>query len=73
MSGLELCQKLRENPDTKDIPIIVVTDEPMMKEDAAQWGNDNIDFVNKPINPVAIRNRVRARLKNLVQLDSAPL
>jgi PAS domain S-box-containing protein len=73
MNGLELCRKLCENPDTKNIPIIVVTDDPMMNEDTAPWNNGNVDFINKPANPIAIRNRVRARLKNLLQRDSAPL
>jgi PAS domain S-box-containing protein len=71
MSGLELCQKLREQPETRDIPVIVVTDDPLLKDASAPWNADNVDIVHKPVNPVAIRNRVRARVKARVEYEEA--
>ncbi|MBI4536412.1 MAG: response regulator [candidate division NC10 bacterium] len=63
MSGLEACQRLRQNPKTGGVPIIVVTavGQIVTKEAALTSGAD--DFVTKPIRPEDLRTRVAAMLR----------
>ncbi|HIE29287.1 TPA: response regulator [Candidatus Poribacteria bacterium] len=49
MNGLELTQKIKENPDTKDIPIIALTAY-AMKGDKEKFLNSGCDgYIGKPI------------------------
>ncbi len=63
MSGLEVCHRLKEDPRTAAIPIIVVTalGQVATKEAALTSGAD--DFVAKPVRPDDLRTRVSAMLK----------
>lgn len=63
MSGLEVCHRLKENPQTAAIPVIVVTamGQVATKEATRTSGVD--DFVVKPVQPEDLRARVAAMLK----------
>lgn len=63
MTGLEICQRLKQHPVTSAIPIIIVTAIGQMatKEAALAGGAD--DFVTKPVRPDDLRARVNAMLK----------
>jgi len=63
MSGLEVCERLKRDPATQAVPVIVVTayGEVTHKEAALTRGAD--DFVTKPVNADDLRTRVNAMLK----------
>jgi len=63
MSGFEVCQRLKQDPMTEGVPVIVVTGfgQVRTKEDALTSGAD--DFVAKPVNSEDLRARVSAMLK----------
>jgi CheY-like chemotaxis protein len=63
MSGLEVCERLRQDPERGDLPILVVTalGQISAKEAALTRGAD--DFLTKPIQAEDIRARVAAMLK----------
>ena len=63
MSGYEVCRKLRSDPETRDIPIIMVTalNELGDMERAIQSGTD--DFLSKPFNRLELITRVKSLLK----------
>ena len=67
ISGFEVCRKLKNAPETADIPIIMVTalNEIGDIERAIQCGTD--DFLSKPINKWELLTRVKTmlRLKHL--------
>lgn len=67
MSGFEVCKRLKGNPDTKDIPIIIVTalNEMGDIERGIDCGAD--DFLSKPINKLELITRVKSllRVRNL--------
>jgi two-component system, cell cycle response regulator len=65
MDGLEVCRRLKTNPATQHIPVIMVTalDQPSDRVRGLEAGAD--DFLTKPIPDLALIARVRslARLK----------
>jgi PleD family two-component response regulator len=63
MSGFEVCKRLKNDPKTSDIPIIMVTalNEYGDIERAIDVGTD--DFLSKPINKLELLTRVKTMLK----------
>lgn len=63
MSGFEVCKRLKNDPRTSDIPIIMVTalNEFGDIERAIDSGTD--DFLSKPVNKLELLTRVKTMLK----------
>ncbi len=63
MSGFELCQKLKSNPHTRDIVVIMVTalNEVGDFERAVECGTN--DFITKPVNKLELVTRVKSLLE----------
>jgi len=64
MSGFEVCKKLKGNPATADLPVIMVTalTEVSDVERSVEVGAD--DFVSKPVNRQDLVERVTRLLKD---------
>ncbi len=74
MSGFEVCKKLKADPATRDIPIIMITalNEISDIERGVECGTD--DFLTKPVNKLELLTRVKSllRLRHLKnELDRA--
>ena len=63
MSGFEVCRKLKAEPTTADIPVVMVTalNELGDIERAVAAGTD--DFLSKPINKLEMLTRVKSLLQ----------
>ncbi len=63
MSGFEVCKKIKNDPKTADIPVIMVTalNEFGDIERGLDCGTD--DFLSKPVNKLELLARVRTMLK----------
>ena len=73
MDGFEVCQKLKENPQTTNIPIIFITaktDEDSI-EKAYEIGG--ADYVTKPFRPKELLARVKKELQIQVMMEELKL
>jgi DNA-binding response OmpR family regulator/DNA-binding CsgD family transcriptional regulator len=63
IDGIETCKRIRQRPESANIPIIVVTaaDELDQKLEAFEAGA--VDFLTKPIQPEEVKARVETHLK----------
>ncbi|MBN1787511.1 MAG: response regulator [Sedimentisphaerales bacterium] len=63
MSGFEVCRRIKTNPATKSLPVIMVTalNELGDIERAIESGTD--DFLSKPVNKWELITRVKTMLK----------
>jgi CheY-like chemotaxis protein len=63
MSGFEVCRRLKADPKTRDIPILMVTalNELGDIERGVESGTD--DFLTKPINKLELLTRVKSLLR----------
>jgi CheY-like chemotaxis protein len=63
MSGFEVCKRIKNDPKTSDIPVIMVTalNEYGDIERAIDCGTD--DFLSKPVNKLELLTRVKTMLK----------
>ena len=59
MNGFDLCLLLKENPETCDIPVIIITglDDDKSVQEAFNCGAD--DFITKPIHWAVLRHRMK--------------
>ena len=74
ISGFEVCKRLRADPQTRDLAVLMVTglDQPSDIDKAVEAGAE--DFMTKPINKADLLLRVKALLTaraNKGQLDRA--
>lgn len=78
MSGYEVMEKLKENPDTKDIPIIFLTAETDRESEIKGLKMGAMDFIRKPFEPEIMRSRIdkilqmteqKKELLNIAQKD----
>ena len=65
MTGFDVCQRLRADPDLREVPVIMVTalDDSESRIRGLEAGAD--DFLNKPIN----RSELRARVRTITRLN----
>ncbi|MBU2511185.1 bacteriohemerythrin [bacterium] len=62
MDGYETCKKLKENPKTREIPIIFLTAKTETEDIVKGFELGAVDYVIKPFNPVELLARVNTHL-----------
>jgi DNA-binding response OmpR family regulator len=62
MSGLQVCRELRGNPDTADVPIIILTARGQRTDIDAGFKAGANDYIVKPFSPNDLADRIRSLL-----------
>jgi putative two-component system response regulator len=62
LSGLELCRRLKANPDRRRIPVIFVTAMCSVEDEKLGLEIGAVDYITKPISPPVVLARVRTHL-----------
>lgn len=69
MDGFQVCKKIKENPETAHIPVVMVTalTDPSDRVKGLEAGAD--DFLSKPLNDTALMARVRSLVRLKMTVD----
>lgn len=62
MNGLEVCRRLRANPNTNKIPIIMFTAKTLIDDKVKGFEAGADDYLTKPTHPAELASRVKAIL-----------
>jgi PleD family two-component response regulator len=63
MDGYEVCERLRANPHTQDIPVIFLTVREEAQDQERGFAAGGVDYIAKPIEPLVVCARVRTQIR----------
>lgn len=69
MNGFEVCRKIKEDPVTNHIPVIMVTALDQMSDKIAGLEAGAEDFLTKPIDDISLFARVKSLVRLKVMMD----
>lgn len=62
MDGYEVCRRLRDHPETTDIPVIFVTGLGDATDEEKGFASGGVDYITKPLSVPLLRQRVQIHL-----------
>ncbi len=62
MDGYEVCRRLKQSPETQDIPVIFITAIEAEKEEARGLELGAVDYIVKPVSPQIVKAKVRNQI-----------
>jgi putative two-component system response regulator len=62
ISGYDVCKRLKDNPDTRGIPVIFVTAMSEVADEQKGLELGAVDYITKPISPAIVLARVKTHL-----------
>jgi two-component system cell cycle response regulator len=69
MDGFETCRRLKANPDTAHIPVVIITALSDVADRVCGLAAGADDFLGKPINDLALMARIRSLLRMKILMD----
>jgi putative two-component system response regulator len=63
MDGYEACRHLKENPETRDIPVVFLTAKAEVEDEMKGFELGAVDYITKPISPPIVMARVHTQLQ----------
>ncbi len=72
MDGYEVCQKLKQDPDTQHIPVIFLTAKTDIDSIETAYNLGGIDYITKPFKPQELLSRIKTQLdmqKLVIELE----
>jgi diguanylate cyclase (GGDEF)-like protein len=67
--GFKVCEMLKSEPKTKDIPIIFLTAQTDIEYISRAFEVGGVDYITKPFNGIELKIRVKTHLQNLAYLE----
>ena len=62
MDGYEVCQRLKTDPDTQDIPVIFITAMNNVNDETKAFDAGAVDYLSKPVSSPVVLRRVQTHL-----------
>ncbi len=62
MDGYEVCRRLKDDPQTRNIPVIFLTALSQVEDEKRGLELGAVDFITKPISPPIVESRLRTHL-----------
>ncbi|MDD5765529.1 MAG: hybrid sensor histidine kinase/response regulator [Candidatus Marinimicrobia bacterium] len=69
MNGFQVCEQLKSDPDTKEIPIIFLTAKTEIEDIITGFEAGGVDYLTKPFNPHELLARVNTQILIKKQKD----
>ena len=69
IDGYEICRQLRQDPQTRNIPIIFLTAKSSVEDEEFGLGLGAVDYITKPISPPVVLARVKTHLSLKASAD----
>jgi diguanylate cyclase (GGDEF)-like protein len=69
LDGIETCRRIREDPRTQDIPILIITARGETRDLLAAFSAGASDYIAKPVHPEVLQARVRHALRLKAEID----
>jgi CheY-like chemotaxis protein len=69
MDGTEVAAALKENPGTRDIPVILLSSLVSTQEERSSVSQGFVSYVSKPLNAEKLLNEIR---RSLIKRESVP-
>lgn len=63
MSGYEVCERIKANPLTSDIPVIFCSAMGESEDETRGFGVGAVDYITKPIAPMVVTARIQTHLQ----------
>lgn len=64
MDGIQVCEALKANEKTRDIPVIFVTSMSDAENEERGLDAGAVDYISKPLSPPIVRARVKIHIQN---------
>lgn len=69
MDGIQVCRRLKENPDTRHIPVVLITPRDGRVDRLTGLGAGADDFLSKPFDDVMLMARVQSLMRLKTAID----
>jgi len=69
MSGYDVIRELKNNLETKDIPVIFLTSMTSVEDEKRGLESGAVDYITKPISPAVMEARIKTHLENKAAAD----
>ena len=63
LNGYDVCERLKSNPETADIPVIFLTALYESNDEYKGLKAGAVDYISKPFNPYVLNSRIETQLK----------
>ncbi|MEW6077175.1 MAG: two-component system response regulator [Thermodesulfobacteriota bacterium] len=69
MDGYEVCRRLKDDPETREIPILFVTAMGDVEDETRGLELGGVDYITKPVSPPIVRARVNNHIRLKLHQD----
>ena len=74
LDGHEICKRMRENPQTRSIPVIMLTARAQLKDKLEGIESGADDYITKPFDPMELQARIEMHLRRYLRdSDMSPI